>query len=105
MINIIMVFTISVFIVFGLAFYFYKTERKRVVKRYFKSRIIYENNRQNLYTILNLYFKKNNINYIHINIYEIYLQGRNNNEINVTYTCIENSKKIDKSINILIKDL
>ena len=105
MINTIMIFTISVFIVFGLAFYFYKTEGKRVVKRYFKSRTIYEDNRQNLYIILGLYFKKNNINYIHIYIDEIYLQGRNNNEINVTYTCIENSKNIDKSINILIKDL
>lgn len=105
MINIIMVFAISIFIVFGLAFYFYKTEGKRVVKKYFKSRIIYENDKRNLYTILNLYFKKNNINYIHINIDEIYLQGRNNNEINLTYSCIEDSKVIHKSINILIKDL
>ena len=81
------------------------TGRKKVVKKYFKSRIIYENDKRNLYTILNLYFKKNNINYIHINIDEIYLQGRNNNEINLTYSCIEDSKVIHKSINILIKDL
>lgn len=100
-----MAFCISIFVTFGIAYYFFITEGKRVVKHYFESKFKYENNRQSLYVLLNAYFKKHKISFLDIDISTCKLQGRKNNEIFVIYSCIEGNKIVKKPIHILIKDL